>query len=42
MTTVKCPFCGHPTTIDIAKATDEHGEEFTCENCKEHFRYATR
>ena len=40
MTTISCPKCNNEVTIDIAKAVDEHGEEFVCPNCKIQFRYA--
>ena len=39
MKKIKCPKCNKETTINIAKATDENGEEFRCENCGYIFRY---
>ena len=36
---IKCPKCKKETTINIAKAIDENGEEFKCENCGYIFRY---
>ena len=39
MEKIKCPKCKKETTINIAKAIDEHGEEFRCENCGYIFRY---
>ena len=42
MKKVNCPNCGYPVEIDIAKAVDENGEEFRCQNCGFIFRYADR
>ena len=42
MTTIECPHCKYPNTIDIVKAVDENGEEFICVNCGKHFRYAQK
>lgn len=39
MKKIKCPKCQEETTIDIAKAVDESGEEFVCEHCGYHFHY---
>lgn len=39
MEKIKCPKCQQLTTINIAKAVDEFGEEFKCENCGYQFRY---
>ena len=39
MEKIKCPKCKKETTINIAKAIDENGEEFICENCGYIFRY---
>lgn len=39
MDKVKCPNCGYTVEIDIAKAVDEDGEEFRCDNCGFIFRY---
>jgi len=41
MTIIKCPKCDSKVLIDIAKAVDEHGELFKCNNCNYTFRYAT-
>ena len=40
MKTVNCPKCGKEVVIDIARAVDEDGEEFVCDHCGYHFRYA--
>ena len=39
MKKIKCPKCNKETIINIAKAIDENGEEFRCENCRYIFRY---
>lgn len=36
---VKCIKCGQNVEINIAKAVDEHGEEFRCPKCGLIFRY---
>lgn len=42
MVTIKCPSCGTPVQIDIAKAVDELGEVFKCNNCGYLFRYVDK
>ena len=39
MEKIQCPKCKQETSINIAKAVDEHGEEFRCEKCGYIFRY---
>ena len=36
MKKVKCPKCNKETTINIAKAIDENGEEFRWEKVEDH------
>ena len=42
MDIVKCINCGHDVEINIAKAVDEDGEEFRCDNCGFIFRYTKK
>ena len=42
MEIVKCPKCKCDTEINIAKAVDENGEEFTCRCCGFRFRYTKK
>ncbi len=39
---VRCIRCGYDVEINIAKAIDEHGEEFVCPNCGFVFRYTEK
>ena len=41
MTIIRCPKCDSKVIIDIAKAVDEHGELFKCDNCNYTFRYTS-
>ena len=40
MKIIKCPKCNAALQINIAKATDEHGEIFRCPRCGYFLRYA--
>ena len=42
MVKIKCPNCKFLVQIDIAKAIDELGEVFKCDNCGFHFRYVDK
>ena len=42
MEVVKCGKCGNDVEINIAKAVDEHGEEFICPTCGFIFRYTEK
>ena len=42
MITVKCPVCQTDVEINIAKAIDEEGEVFCCQNCGQVFRYTDK
>lgn len=42
MINIDCPKCKKPTPINIAKAVDEHGEEFRCVHCGYQFRYTLK
>ena len=41
-TIIKCIKCKEDVTIDIAKALDEEGEVFRCQNCGQIFRYTDK
>ena len=42
MKEIKCPTCGAPIKIDIAKAIDMEGEVFICKNCGKTIRYTDK
>ena len=41
-TVIKCPTCKKDVEINIAKAIDEEGEVFRCQNCGQVFRYTDK
>lgn len=42
MIIIRCPKCNSKVLINIARAVDEHGELFKCDNCNYTFRYAAK
>ena len=42
MKTIDCPKCALSVEINLAHASDEQGEVFTCPNCGYKFRFTDK